>query len=192
MSRPIHLYVSSSPELYLEREVVGQVAAALPLTIGWRIDHTPLPGEPRPDISGPVGQCDLYVLLLGQDFAAPMGAELREVLALGRKLLAFRKRCSRSPSSQDAVRRLRLEWRVFSEPDDLRMLFLQDLVNAVLDRAARIGLEIGELERLLELSRGAEQRAQAGTGEIRGRGDAGKSGVILGREVWETNPQDPL
>ena len=45
MSKPIHLYVSSSPGLSVEREAIARVVAALPLTIGWRIGHTPLPGE---------------------------------------------------------------------------------------------------------------------------------------------------
>jgi hypothetical protein len=187
MARPIHLYISSSPELQSEREIVGQVVATLPLAIGWRIDHTPLPGSPG---SGDVTRCDLYALILGQDFAAPMGAELRQASASGRSPLAYRKKCTRSPSSQDALRRLQVEWRGFSAPDELRVAFTRDLLQAILRRATELGLELDELEGLLELARQANDERERGEEPGPQRGDAGKSGVILGREIWEPEPRD--
>jgi hypothetical protein len=187
MARPIHLFVSSSPELQAEREIVGQVVAKLPLTIGWRIDHTPSPGSPG---SGDVARCDLYVLILGQDFAAPMGAELRQATAVGRSPLAYRKRCTHSPSSQDALRRLQIAWRSFSALDELRAAFTQDLLQAMLRQATELGLELGELEGLLELARQVDGERERGEGSGPQRGDAGKSGVILGREIWEPEPRD--
>jgi len=92
MSRPIHLYISSSPDLYAEREAVAQIVAALPLTIGWRIGHTPLPGQQVGDDVVCVGAWDLYAVILGHDFAAPMGSELRQAFARGqRPMAAYRK-----------------------------------------------------------------------------------------------------
>ena len=64
MSRPIYLYVSSSPDLYAEREAVAQIVAGLPLTIGWRIGHTPPPGQPMGDEVVRACECDLYALIL--------------------------------------------------------------------------------------------------------------------------------
>lgn len=184
MPKPIHVYVSSSPELYAEREVVGEVIAGLPVTIGWRIGHSPIPGEvSRGDVSD-VAQCDICVLVLGHDFAAPMGAELRQAMAIGRAPLAFRLRCTRSPSAQDAVRRLDLGWREYSEVSAFRSLFERDLLQAVLRRATPLGLDLGEVERLMDLAREAESVATAAQMDRR-RGDAGRSGVILGREIWD-------
>ena len=188
MLKSIHLFVSSSPELQAEREVVGQVVATLPLTLGWQIDHTPMPGEWAADGLAHVTQCDLYVLILGQDFAAPMGAELRQALRIGRQPIAYRKRCSLSPSSQDAVRRLGIEWRVFSEPDVLRAWFTRDLLASLLRQATALGLDLTELERLLKLAQDDIDRAEGERGTRRGRGEAGRSGVILGREIWEGIP----
>jgi len=187
MFRPIHLYVSSSPDLYAEREAVAQIVAALPLTIGWRIGHTPPPGQPMGDDVVRVGESDLYAVILGQDFAAPMGFELRQVLALGqRPMAAYRKDCTFSPSAQEAVRTLDVAWQRFSTLEAFRSMFSRDLLQAVLQQATALGLELDEVQRLVELSRESEKEDSARGVPGRGQGDAGHSGRILGREVWET------
>jgi hypothetical protein len=185
MPRPIRLFVSSSPELQPEREVVGQIVAELPLTLGWQIGHTPQPGEGRSEDLSRTASCDLYVVILGHDFAAPMGAELRQARSAGCALMAYRKRCTRSPSSQHATRRPNLEWRTFPEPNVLRTLLRRDLLRALLLCASRLGLDMGELERLLKLAEEEPGLRQGHGTDEAGRGEAGRSGVILGREIWE-------
>ena len=183
MTRPVHLFVSSSPDLRTERDLVGRVTAALPLTIGWRIDHTPASGEGRQDSANLAGISDLYVLILGHDFAAPMGAEARQALRAGKKPLAYRLRCTYSPAAQDAIRTLDVKWQVYSDPQMFLGLFRRDLVHALLQEAPRLGLLLPEVERLAELEKEAD--ATAATEKAEGpRGDAGRSAVILGREVW--------
>jgi hypothetical protein len=183
--KPIRLYVSSSPGLQLEREVVGRIVAWLPLTLGWQIDHTPLPGDHARDSLARVTACDLYLLILGHDFAAPMGAELRHALRVGRQPLAFRKKCTRSPSSQDAVRRMELEWRPFADLDTLRVWVTRDLLQFLLRQATVLGLDMSELEHLLGLAQEEAEHLSGARQAGRRHGEAGKSGVILGREVWE-------
>jgi hypothetical protein len=183
MAESIHLYVSSSADLQLERDVVGQVVAELPLQLGWRIGHTPLPGEPVGDHL--VVQCDLYALILGQDFSAPMGVELQQARLAGKQPLAYRKRCTLSPSSQDAVRRLEVRWHTFSDLGALRTLFARDLLQALLRQAVSLGLDLAELERLLGLAQDEADRLEKRHPMQQPRGEAGRSGIILGREVWE-------
>jgi hypothetical protein len=184
----IRFFVSSSPDLALERDLVGQVVAELPLMLGWQIDHTPLPGGAVGDSLEHVAQCDLYAVILGQDFSAPMGAELQQALVVGRQPLAYRKRCTLSPSAQDAVRRLDVRWRTFSAPSALRTWFTRDLLRALLEQAVPLGLDLAELERLLGLAQDEADRLEKGHRGERERGEAGRSGVILGREVWEDRP----
>jgi hypothetical protein len=188
MPKPIHLYVSSSPELTLEREVIAQVVAGLPLAIGWRIGHTPLPGQLGSAEALGIEECDLYALLLGHDFAAPMGQELRLALGLGRTpFAAYRGAYTASPSAQDALRTLDLTWQRYSSLKELRAIFERDLLQAVLKQATTLGLALGEIQRLIEQAR----KEDAGDGEDgaeridRRRSEAGHSGRILGREVWE-------
>jgi hypothetical protein len=200
MSTPIDLYVSSSPDLSVEREVIAQVVAALPLAIGWRIGHTPLPGQLGSGSSATVEECDLYALLLGHDFAAPMGQELRLARALGRAPFgAYRFECTLSPSAQDALRTLDLAWQQFSSTKKLRAMFRRDLLQAVLQQATTLGLALNEIERLMKQARQIEEARAAGADDAEGstervdrgasecvrRSEAGRSGRILGREVWE-------
>jgi hypothetical protein len=184
MSGPIRLFVSSSPELQVEREIVGSVVAGLPLTIGWRIGHTPIPGEAVSADVIRVAQCDLYALILGHDFSAPMGSELRESMAAGRRPLAYRLRCTYSPSAQDAIRGLSVDWRLFSSPDELDGLLEGDLLNVLLERGVQLGLDLNEVTQLYERSQGAGRQEQEHQSEAR-RGDVSRGGVILGREIWD-------
>lgn len=194
VSKPIHLYVSSSPDLSVEREVIAQVVAALPLAIGWRIGHTPLPGQLESGSIATVEECDLYALLLGHDFSAPMGQELRLARALGRAPFgAYRFECTLSPSAQDAaqycVRTLDLAWQRFSSIERFQAMFRRDLLQAVLRQATTLGLVLGEMQRLMEQARLIEQAREADAAGAeqadRRGGEAGRSGRILGREVWE-------
>jgi hypothetical protein len=188
MPGPIRLYISSSPELSLEREVVGQTVAAMPLRIGWQISHTSRPGQLWEGEGARTEECDLYALILGHDFAAPMGAELRSWLARGRTPLgAYRRVCNHSPSAQDALRTLEMDWQRFTSVDGFRDLFRDDLLRALLGRAAALGLELDEIERLTLQSQGSKPKRAQGTDLDRRRSDAGQSGRILGREVWESD-----
>jgi len=180
----LSLFVSSSPELQVEREVIGRVVAEMPLTHGWEIGHTPRAGESTGTHLDQVVASDVYVLLLGHDFSAPMGAEVNRALLGGQKPLAYRMLCTYSPSALDAVRSLSMDWQVFPTPDQLHRLFRQDLLRALVQQATAFGLDMNELQGLL---RTAQQQVEleTGTGAHESRGEAGDSGVILGREVWE-------
>jgi hypothetical protein len=46
MPRLVRLFVSATPDLEAEREVIGQVVVCLPVALGWEIKRTPRRGEP--------------------------------------------------------------------------------------------------------------------------------------------------
>jgi hypothetical protein len=201
MTGPIHLYVSSSNDLIVEREAIGQVVAALPLTLGWQISHTPLPGLVDSELgldelTMRIQSCDLYAVVLGADLTAPMGFELRTLLASGRQpIAAYRKQCNRSPSAQDALRVLDVAWKGFSTLLELRATFRRDLLRALLDVGPSLGLDLGDVERLLEDRRGEGAEAAEGQEDRQTTfpdrpGGADRSGRILGREVWQERRQD--
>ena len=198
MSGPIHLYVSSSSDLSPEREAIGRIVAALPVTIGWQISHTPLAGSPAAGAPAMLGlaeleirirDCDLYALVLGQDLTAPMGFEVRSALSSARLLGAYRKACSRSPSAQDAVRTLDVEWQRYADPAAFAARFRRDLLRALLDVGPSLGLDLADVERLLKDTQAEGTQAEE-MEEPAGQGHAGRSGRILGREVWQAGAQD--
>jgi hypothetical protein len=178
MTRSIRLFVSSSPGLALEREALGQAVADLPVSVGWEIKHTPRPGEDVRDPLAFVETCDLYLLVLGADFAAPMGLEWRQAQVAGRSVLAYRKRVLHSPSAQSILRQAGVAWTDFESPQDLKTRVAQALARMILDRGESLGLHLDDVEPLLALVQAAEEETPTEPDRRRG---AGRGGVILGR-----------
>lgn len=177
MARAIRLFVSSSPDLVAEREALGQIVAGLPVATGWEIKHTPRPGE---DVFAPlefIERCDLYLIVLGADFAAPMGAEWLRVREAAKQVLAYRKRVLHSPSAQTFSRQAGVTWTEFETLQEFREHVTRALAQALLDRGEEFGLHLDEVEGLLALVQ-SETKA---SGEPDGRRGAGRGGVILGR-----------
>lgn len=180
MRRPIRLYVSSSPDLALEREALGRVAARLPVTTGWEIRHTPRAGESEEEALAFVSSCDLYVVLLGADFAAPMGSEWARAKAHQRLTLAFSKQVLRSPSAQWAYQQRGVEWEPFASAEELERTLIQRLAQALLEIGERVGLHVDDVDGLVNLLRElGEKEAEQPTEGIDRRFGAGRSGVIL-------------
>ena len=180
MGRPIRLYVSSSPDLAPEREALGRAVAALPVPLGWEIYHTPLVGEPEEDFLSFVASCDLFVVLLGADFAAPMGNEWQEARRHRRLMLTFSKQVARSPSAQWAFYQKGVEWEPFTSPAELERLLIRRLARTLLDIGERLDLHLPDVEGLLALL-AEESEEEKEPEEPDRRSGAGRSGIILGK-----------
>jgi hypothetical protein len=177
VARPIHIYVSCSPNLGAEREVVGQVVATLPVSVGWEVGYTPLPGENSNLGLGSIAQADVFLTLLGHDFAAPMGAEWSEALRNGIKPQVYRKDSAHSPSAQMHLRESKVPWQDFQTSDELRGMLTQRLARTLLDTGERFGLHVSEVEALLALLQSQEEASP----EEESRTGAGHGGIIFGR-----------
>lgn len=183
MAQTIHLFISSSPDLAEEREALGQAVAELPVTVGFEVRHTPEAGQ-NVGITEElafIAQCDLYVIVLGADFAAPMGIEWQSALGAGKPILAYRKREMHSPSAEKLLRESAIPWAAFESPQELKTAASQTLARLLLDRGEEFGLHVDDIGGLLKLVK-AEQEKEASSGSDRRQG-AGKSGVILGRKT---------
>ena len=180
MTRPIRLFVSSSPDLAPEREVLGQAVAELPISSGWEIKHTSRPNEGIQGSLDFIQRCDLFILILGADFAAPMGLEWQEVQGIGKPVLAYRKRVLRSPSAQQMLREARLARGEIESAQELKAQVIRDLAQTLLDRSEQLGFDLGDVEGLLGLVQVEEEKAP---GEPDRRRGAGRGGVILDRRT---------
>jgi hypothetical protein len=179
MPRPIRLFVSSSRDLAPEREIVGRAVAELPVEVGWEIKHTIGPGEDDREALTFVERCHLYLLLLGGDFAAPMGVELLKAQRQIKHILAFRKDVPYSPSARRVLRRSDIPWTTFHTPLGLKRKVTQGLARAILDRGEHFGLHVNELQSLLEIAE--SHKEEEPPGETDRRRGAGRGAVILGR-----------
>jgi hypothetical protein len=180
MDRPIQLFVSSSPDLAPEREAVGQAVAGLPVSVGWEIKHTPRPGEDAHEPLAFAERCDLYLVVLGADFAAPMGLEWQRAWGAGKSTLAYRKLVLHSPSAQRLLRQPDVTWIPFESPQELKVQVTRALARTLLDRGEQLGLHLGDVEGLLALVEAEEEETPAGPDQRRG---AERGGVILGHRT---------
>jgi|YNPBryantNP2012_1023418.scaffolds.fasta_scaffold00126_7 hypothetical protein len=180
MARAIRLFVSSSPDMETEREMAGLAVAELPISQGWEIRHTPRPGESTTGALAFLAGCDLYVVILGADFAAPMGLEWNEAQRAAKALLAYRKLVLHSPAAQEFIRRAGVKWVDFTSPQEFKERFSRELAQMLLDRGETLGLHVEDVEALLALVQQEEKEAQAPADLERRRG-AGHGGIILGR-----------
>ncbi len=63
MPRPIRLFVSCSPDLAAEREMLGRLVASLPVAVGWARDDGDLDPHVRPALRGPHVQAGIQIFV---------------------------------------------------------------------------------------------------------------------------------
>jgi hypothetical protein len=176
----IRLFASSSPDLAAEREALGQAVAELPISVGFEIMHT------RPSEAADIGealafieQCDLYVIVLGADFAAPMGIEWQRSQDALKPTLAYAKRELHSPSAQKLLRESGIAWESFESPQALKAHAAQALAQMLLDQGETFGLHVDDVDGLLAV---LGKKDEDPSDKPDRREGAGRGGIILGRE----------
>ena len=179
MTRSFRLFISSSPDLAAERDALGQAVAGLPVSIGWEIRHTPAAGEDAREALAFIEGCDVFVLVLGMDFAAPMGLEWERALKTARPALTYRKSVAHSPAAQSLLRWSNVGWTEFASPPELKVRAARALAQLLLDRGEQFGLHVDDVTALWAEVHKEEQEVRPEPDQRRG---AGKSGVIFGRE----------
>jgi len=179
MAEPIRLFVSSSPDLEAEREVVGQVVAGLPIRLGWEIRHTPKPGEALAPALEAVEAAHLYVFILGMDYAAPMGLEWGRAVRARKRTLVFVKEVPHSPAAALWLSEhgAKVERIAFDSLAAFRHAFERHLIQALLDLAETLRLHLDEIEGLTARMKALEEESPQAPAVARG---ADRSAIILG------------
>ena len=178
MSRPLRVYVSATLDLEAEREVVGEALARFPVSLPWLIRRTPHPGEQRPEALDEVHESDFFLILLGQDISAPVGAEVEAALTAAVPLLALEKDVPNTPAGRFFRYNSVEKWERFKAPADLQPTVVRFLAAALVEHAFQYGLGLAEATALAEHLRGKGQPEDAAvTGK--GPAGAGESAVIV-------------
>ena len=177
----ILLYVSAAPDLALERETLSKATIEIPTTLAWRVKQTP--GTDEKLDSEAVARADVYLLVMGSDIRAPVGAEWLAARRAGRTPTLFLKeRIIHTPAATVFVHDLERHatWRPYDDAADLRRQVLKLLVEHILDRADyyRIGPE--EFRKLRSFHKQLEKAGKKFLDQT--RGGAGASSVILSPE----------
>ena len=181
MRGSVRLFVSATPDLEPEREVVGRVVATLPVSVEWRIGRSPHRHEPLQPALEAVAGSNVYLFLLGRDITAPAGVEWDAARRAGKEPLAFVRNELRTPAAQEFLRQSGGEWTAFASHVELAHLLQTALVEHLLASALEYGLNVVEHEALSALAEGSHAGDPAEEGhDIPRAGGAGGGGVILG------------
>ncbi|UCC63315.1 MAG: hypothetical protein JSV36_21705 [Anaerolineae bacterium] len=182
MPDPTHrlrLFVSSGPDLEAEQEAIGQAVAQVPVpSLGWRIGRTPRQGEPQFVAWDEIATADFYVLLLGSDIRAPVGAELLAARRAGKRVLAYRMDVRRTQAAEAFARDAALGWVECSTARQLARTIQMALAEEIAAQGPARGLPLVEQEALqgfVERLRRGETEVPSGAKD----GGAGGGGVIL-------------
>lgn len=177
------LYISAAFDLYPERDLISRAVVEIPTSLGWRIQHTPHPGE-IPDLEA-VARADAHLLLIGGDIRAPIGMEWHASRQVAKKPhLLLNKDAPRTPAAQVFVREMEkvARWELFANPSDLRRIVLQLLASKILEHAAHFRLsdkEFGELRDWQNVIKVDEQQVAPSA-----EGEAGESSIIFSPERY--------
>jgi hypothetical protein len=180
MSGPIYLFISSSPDLVAERESLGQAVAEMPVSVGFEIMHTkPSEAADMGETLAFIERCDLYMIVLGADFAAPMGIEWQRAQNALKPTLAYAKRELHSPSAQKLLRESGTTWTSFESPQALKTHATHALAQVLLDRGEVFGLHVDDIDGLLAVL----DRKDSPPDKPDRREGAGRGSIILGHEA---------
>ncbi len=89
MKENINLYLSAASDLIPERDLISRAVTEIPVTLGWKINYSPL-GSKSLDKSL-LREADIHILILGEDIRAPIGYEWYLSLNYDRKPIFFLK-----------------------------------------------------------------------------------------------------
>lgn len=179
----IRLYISATPDLELEREMLAKAIIEIPTSLGWHLGQTPK-GDMEVDLDA-VAQADLHVLILGSDIKAPVGLEWQTARRWGRLPILFEKDTAHTQAA-DAFRRelsRAAEWHPYQALADLRRHVLDHIVRHLLAHSDDYSLPINELERLQQWQKGLRKPSKSSAkanDPIHGGADA--SAIILSEE----------
>ena len=147
LDRDIVIYISAASDLQRERELLGRIAAEIPIDVGWRIVLSPT-GDGLLDQQS-IQLADIHFLLLGGDIRAPIGQEWNIARRAGRQPIPYRKQgILRTTAAIEFSRYIKTQavWKSFSDATELRRSALLDVTDQILNYALQYGLSLVDIE----------------------------------------------
>ena len=175
----LRLFVSAGADLEAEHEAIGRGVAHIPVpSLGWAIGRTPRRRELQFVAWEEIAAADLFLLILGRDIRAPVGAELLAARRAGKRVLAYRKNVRRTQAAEVFAREAAVEWIAYDVPQEVARLVQIALVETVLAQGPARGLPPVERDTLRGFLEGL-RRGELETPAVEETGGAGGGGLIL-------------
>ena len=187
MEKRLNLYVSASPEMDAECELLGQLLANITKSTQWTIKRTPGQGEfMNPDFEA-LRNSQFYVMLLGMDVMAPMGVEWTVAQEVGLSTFAFHNVATvPSPAVTYFMRHTHeVPWEEYRSPQEFIHRLERRLIQRLLEGASGgglfrpIGLDVADVAELTARVKALEGQEETGGAAGEERRGAGRGGIIL-------------
>ena len=182
MENDIIVYISAASDLQFEREVLGRIAAEIPVDLGWRIIQSPT-GDGILDVEN-IQRADFHFLLLGGDIRAPIGQEWIIARQAGRlPILYLKQDILRTSAAIDFYHFIKTQahWKPFNDGADLHRSALIEITNHILEFSTQYRLSLSDVENTLTLREQIQHNTAPLT--IHPPGGTGSSSVILSPEA---------
>jgi hypothetical protein len=182
LGNDIVVYISAASDLNHEREILGRIAAEIPVDTGWRIVLSPT-GDGLLERES-IQYADIHFLLLGGDIRAPIGQEWIMARQAGQQPIPYLKTgILRTSAAIDFSRYIKAQavWKPFSSGAELRRNALLDIIDHILDNIVHYSLTLSTIEKLQTLG----EKIKADTGKVDNtvQSGTGSSSVILSPET---------
>lgn len=184
MADNVLLYISAASDLEVEKDLLGRVITEIPVTLGWKITHTPTKGG-SPDLNA-IRKADVHLLLMGSDIRAPLGSELLTSHRAGKKTELFlKKNLTRTPAARVFIREIETlaKWQYFENGAELRQKVLQLMADHILNRSNYYNLGPDEYQNLKSWREQLAKSKVVPQEEI--KGGTGKNGMIFSIDRYE-------
>ncbi len=171
------LFISATPDLRLERDVVARAVTEIPTSLGWTIKQTP--GAGRESDLRAVDTADIHLLLLGRDIQAPVGLEWASARRAGRPVQLFRLDTAQTQAGTGFMREVSRHgaWTLFKDAVDLRPLALAAIGDHLVTHAGAYDIVDKELA---DLRNWRATLTKTKVDDLRAKDESG--GVILTTE----------
>ncbi|TEU16540.1 MAG: tetratricopeptide repeat protein [Anaerolineales bacterium] len=121
-------------ELLKERQVVRQAINSIPLTRAWAFEYAPASADQLEEsYLSKVRECDLFILLVGEDISEPVKREYETAIEHGKRCLVFVKRMgrgkARSRQAEEFVQGVGQKYKEFKNRPDLKRQVLKAVVG---------------------------------------------------------------
>jgi len=197
MENSLLVFISSLiSELAEERKAIKEAVEAIPLAARpWLFELTPASSYSLEEsYLAKVRECDLLILLLGQNITDPVRKEWQTAMAADKPRLVFLKKGERSPEAQAFVKAIDVKWTEFATTDELKRQVQEAVIDELINGYRRYRLqprELGSLGEFLERlgQSGSVVKVDKRSGGIyfEGEGPVHIGGDVVGGDQTKTN-----
>jgi hypothetical protein len=148
---PLLVFVSSLiDKMKEERDVADRAIRSIPLTRPWLFEYTPASSQPvRDSYLTKVRECDIFVLILGQEYSAEVTREYETAVETSRPILVFVDGCPREARQEEIFRSIGTKRVTYNSLDELRGLVYVSVLDEI-KRTFRSAIRLSDTPKIIQ------------------------------------------